>query len=120
MPCTEPSRGTPPALNDAAYEQIAGFFKVLADPLRIRLLNALYGGERSVTHLLAATGGNQANVSKHLRVLLDAGLVSRRKAGTSALYAIADPIVFALCEQVCDRQQAFLAARVNVFRGPAG
>lgn len=104
-----------PALSDAAYEQIGTFFKVLAEPLRLRLLNAMYDGERTVMQLVAATGGNQANVSKHLKVLLDAGLVARRKDGTNAHYGIADPIVFNLCESVCDRQQAFLASRASMF-----
>lgn len=110
-----PSKPVRPDLTDAAYEQIAGFFKVLAEPLRLKLLNALHDGEQSVMQLMATTGGNQANVSKHLKVLLDAGLVGRRKVGTSACYAIADPIVFMLCEAVCDRQQAFWDARARAF-----
>lgn len=117
MGCAAPDGMMPrPDLTDAAYDQIAGFFKVLAEPLRLRLLNALYEGERTVAQLMATTGGNQANVSKHLKVLLDAGLVSRRKEGTSAYYGVADPIVFMLCESVCDRQQAFLESRASQFR----
>ena len=105
-----------PQLTEAGYEQIATFFKVLAEPLRLRLLNALYDGERTVNQLMADTGGNQANVSKHLKMLLDAGLVARRKEGTSVFYAVADPIVFLLCDQVCYRQQAFLEARASMLR----
>lgn len=120
MRCPAPLNGPRPELTDAAYDQIATFFKVLADPLRIRLLNALFDGERTVMHLMSATGGNQANVSKHLKILLDAGLVSRRKEGTNAFYGVADPLVFTLCEQVCDRQHAFLEARASLFRESAG
>ncbi|MEB3222516.1 MAG: metalloregulator ArsR/SmtB family transcription factor [Candidatus Sericytochromatia bacterium] len=106
-------------LSEAGYEMIAGYFRVLADPMRLRLLNTLQGGERTVAQLMAATGGNQANVSKHLRVLLDAGLVARRKEGTNAWYAIGDPAVYALCEIVCARREAFLKARAGILRADA-
>lgn len=120
MGCMTPDGKKPrPVLTDAAYDQIASFFKILAEPLRLKLLNALYEGELTVNQLLAVTGANQANVSKHLKVLLDAGLVVRRKEGTNAFYGIADPIVFMLCESVCDRQQAFLEARASMFREDA-
>ena len=108
-----------PPLTEAGYEQIATFFKVLAEPLRLRLLSALYDGERTVNQLLELTGANQANASKHLKVLLDAGLVTRRKEGNNAFYAVADPIVFMLCESVCDRQQAFLETRASSLRADA-
>lgn len=120
MDCTPPNGRRPrPVLTDPAYELIANFFKVLADPLRIRLLNAMHDGEQSVMQLMALTGGNQANVSKHLKVLLEAGLVERRKEGTNAFYKVQDPLVFTLCESVCDRQQTFLEARASLFREQA-
>lgn len=82
-------------------ELIAQRFRVLAEPMRIRLLDGLRGGEATVQELQGITGGTQQNVSKHLRVLLDAGLVTRSKHGNFARYAIADAGVFELCEQVC-------------------
>jgi len=82
-------------------ELIATRMRVIGDPTRIRLLDALRDGERSVAELTEALGTSQQNVSKHLGVLLSAGIVSRRKEGTSAYYAIADPTVFELCEQIC-------------------
>jgi ArsR family transcriptional regulator len=113
----------PPAerfqLNDEAFELIAGFFKVLADPVRLRLLHALYEGELTVMQLMAATGANQANVSKHLKVLHDAGLVTRRKQGTNAWYRIGDAAVFNLCRIVCDRQEAYLVSKAAAFREDA-
>lgn len=108
-----------PQLSDEAFEQIAGFFKVLAEPLRLKILHALYEGERTVNQIMEATGGNQANVSKHLRVLFDAGLLSRRKEGTNAYYRIADPLVFSLCDAVCVRQQAYLEAQASLFKDRA-
>jgi DNA-binding transcriptional ArsR family regulator len=87
----------PPGLADL----IADRFRVLGEPMRIRLLDALREAPASVQELQHATGASQQNVSKHLGVLLRSGLVSRRKEGNFSLYAIADEGVFDLCEQVC-------------------
>jgi DNA-binding transcriptional ArsR family regulator len=98
----------PHPLPDDLVEVIAGRFRVLGEPMRIRLLDRLRDGEASVQGLQEATGMSQQNVSKHLGVLLQAGLVSRRREGNFSLYAIADQSVFELCEQVCGglRRQA--------------
>ena len=82
-------------------EVIAERFRVLGEPMRIRLLDALREGPASVQQLQQLTDSSQQNVSKHLGVLLRSGLVSRRKEGNFSLYAIADDSVFELCEQVC-------------------
>jgi DNA-binding transcriptional ArsR family regulator len=91
----------PHPLPEALAEAIAERFRVLAEPMRIRLLDALREGPASVQELQHATGASQQSVSKHLGVLLRGGLVSRRKEGNFSLYAIADEGVFELCEQVC-------------------
>jgi DNA-binding transcriptional ArsR family regulator len=82
-------------------ELIAQRFRVLAEPTRLRLLDALRAGPATVGELQEQVGASQQNVSKHLGVLLGAGIVSRAKHGTSSRFAIADPDVFALCELVC-------------------
>jgi DNA-binding transcriptional ArsR family regulator len=82
-------------------EVIAERFRVLGEPMRIRLLDALREAPASVQELQVAIDASQQNVSKHLGVLLRSGLVSRRKEGNFSLYAIADEGVFELCEQVC-------------------
>jgi DNA-binding transcriptional ArsR family regulator len=82
-------------------EAIAERFRVLGEPMRIRLLDALREAPATVQKLQAATGATQQNVSKHLGVLLRSGMVSRRKEGNFALYAVADEGVFDLCEQIC-------------------
>ena len=82
-------------------ELIAERFRVLGEPMRIRLLDALREAPASVQELQVATNASQQNVSKHLGVLLRSGLVSRRKEGNFSLYEIADEGVFELCEQVC-------------------
>jgi DNA-binding transcriptional ArsR family regulator len=91
----------PHPLPEGLIELIAGRFRVLAEPMRIKLLDRLRDGEATVLELQQAVGASQQNVSKHLGVLLNAGIVSRTKQGTSSLYSIADPGVFELCEQVC-------------------
>lgn len=103
-------------LSPPVIELIAQRFRVLGEPMRIRLLDALRGGEASVSELQAALGASQQNVSKHLGILHAAGIVSRTKHGNSVRYAISDPQVFALCEQVCgslDRQLRELDAILN-------
>lgn len=82
-------------------ERIAERFRVLGEPMRIILLEALRDGEATVSELQAASGASQQNVSKHLGVLLRAGIVGRRKDGNFSVYSIVDPVVFALCEEVC-------------------
>ena len=92
-------------VNERAGEQlvdvIAQRFRVLGEPMRIRLLDRLRDGEATVQELQEATGASQQNVSKHLGVLLHAGIVRREKHGNYSRYAIADDSVFELCDQVC-------------------
>jgi DNA-binding transcriptional ArsR family regulator len=96
-------------LPDPLAELIARRFGVLAEPMRIKLLDRLRDGEATVGDLVEASGSSQQNVSKHLRVLLEAGLVARRRDGNFARYSIADETVFAICEQVCGGLRARLA-----------
>ncbi len=80
---------------------VARRFRTLGEPYRLRLLQILESGEKTVGDLVEALVGNQSNISKHLQILHDAGLVSRRREGTSIYYRISDPMVFRLCELVC-------------------
>jgi DNA-binding transcriptional ArsR family regulator len=89
-------------MTDGALELIAGRFKVLAEPMRLKILNALERREMTVTELVEATGATQANVSKHLGILLDSHFVTRRKSGLNAFYSIHDESVFYLCDAVCE------------------
>jgi DNA-binding transcriptional ArsR family regulator len=98
-------------------ELIAKRFRVLGDPLRITLLDRLRDGEATVSELREATGASQQNVSKHLGVLLEAGIVRRAKRGTSSVYSIADEAVFDLCEQVCGGLRRQLADLDAILQG---
>ena len=97
----------PRPLPDPLIELIAQRFRVIGEPMRIKLLDALRDGDATVGELTDRLGASQQNVSKHLGVLHQAGIVSRTKRGTFVQYAIADATVFALCDQVCGglRQQ---------------
>lgn len=88
-------------MSDKMIELIARRFRTLGEPYRLRMLQLLEGSEMSVGDLVAALDGNQPNVSKHLQILYDAGLVSRRREGNRILYSISDPMIFRLCELVC-------------------
>ena len=106
----------PRPIPDPLAELIARRFRVIGEPMRIRLLDRLRDREASVHELTEALDASQQNVSKHLQVLLEAGIVGRRKEGNSAYYSISDPSVFALCEEVCggvQRQLAELSALVE-------
>ena len=94
-------RRTHTPLSLEASELVAARFRTLGEPIRIRILQALQGGERNVTELVAEVGSTQPNISKHLRILQDSGLAGRRQEGNSVYYSIADPTVFDLCDAVC-------------------
>lgn len=91
----------PHPLPEPLIELVAQRFRVLGEPMRIKLLDRLREQEASVGELQEALGASQQNVSKHLTVLHGAGMVSRTKQGNRTVYAISDPSVFALCDQVC-------------------
>ena len=91
------------SLSPMALELIATRFRALSEPMRLRLLNVLMQGEQTVGQLVEASGSGQANVSKHLAVLRDAGMVGTRKEGLTTVCYIADPIVNELCEMMCSR-----------------
>jgi DNA-binding transcriptional ArsR family regulator len=109
----------PSPLPDPLVELIAQRFRLLGEPTRIKLLDALRAGPATVTELQAATGASQQNVSKHLGMLVDSGLVRRVKDGNRAFFSIAEESLFDLCEQVCGslRRQA---AELDALLQPAG
>ncbi|HUJ15980.1 MAG TPA: metalloregulator ArsR/SmtB family transcription factor [Thermoanaerobaculia bacterium] len=96
------SRKSAPTLTPEVIDLIAARFRILGEPLRIQLLQALHDGERTVGELVEAVGSTQPNVSKHLRLLQEAGMIGRRQAGNSVYCFISDPTVFDLCNAVCD------------------
>src|SRR6266851_9993379 len=104
-------------LSDDLIDLIAQRFRVLGEPMRIKLLDRLRTGEVSVLELAESTRTTQQNVSKHLGVLHGAGLVARRKQGNFTFYTIADESVFKLCEDVCGSVEAHLRSLRELVEG---
>ena len=88
-------------LPDELVELVARRFRLIAEPMRVRLLDRLRTGEASVNELAAELGTSQQNVSKHLCALADAGILGRRKERNHVYYRVADDGVLGLCDQVC-------------------
>jgi DNA-binding transcriptional ArsR family regulator len=108
-------KGAPLPDNPEAMELVAARFKVLSEPLRLRILQELDGGEKSVSELTEAVHASQPNVSKHLKILQDAGLVGRRQSGNTVYCFISDPTVFELCHVVCGSLRDRLESQARVF-----
>lgn len=98
-------------LSGDALDMVAERFKILSEPMR--LLYSLMDGEKNVTQLVEETGSLQANVSKHLGMMLDAGVVGRRKEGLRAYYRVADESIYELCDLVCGSIQDRLEADLD-------
>jgi ArsR family transcriptional regulator len=87
---------------DAFFDRVASKLRMLGDPTRLAILRTIMTSEKSVGAIVAETSGNQANVSKHLKMLMNAGLVRRRKAGLQVFYVVSDPLIEQLCRLVCN------------------
>ena len=116
-----PSPTMPPAkkspaphpVSDEALDMIASWFRTLAEPSRLKILRALESGEQNISQLVAATGLTQANVSRHVQSLADAGMVGRRREGLSVICFISDPGIRDLCDTVCRNLQQRLATKAR-------
>jgi DNA-binding transcriptional ArsR family regulator len=107
----------PHPLPDDLVELIARRFRAIAEPMRIRLLDRLRDGEATVGELSEALSASQQNVSKHLAVLADAGILGRRKDGNHVYYRIVDEGVLILCENVCGSVQEQLRSLSELVSG---
>ncbi len=108
------------ALSPEAIELIARRFAVLAEPTRLRLIHALFDGEKNVTALVEEIGATQTNVSRHLQNLAHAGILRRRKEGLQVYYALADASIIRLCELVCGSLGKQLTKQAAFLTGAAG
>lgn len=109
----------PRKFSNELLDLVAVRFKILAEPMRLRILNSLRVGEKSVTELVEETGAGQANISKHLGLLHRNRMVARRKEGLNVYYRITDPTIFELCELVCNGLEADLESRRRALGGGA-
>ncbi len=102
-------------LSIEALDMIAARFKVLSEPLRLRILHTLQDGEKSVNELTEIVEASQPNVSKHLKILQEAGILRREQNGNAVYYRIADESIFDLCELVCNSLQKRLDAQAKIL-----
>ncbi len=82
------------------FESAARYFSVLAEPARLKILHVICAEEKSVNTIIGATGMAQANASRHLGLMYQAGLLSRRREGTQVFYRVADSMFLELCRTV--------------------
>lgn len=104
-------------MSNKALDLVATRFRLLSEPVRLRILQSLQGQERSVGALVHELGLQQANVSKHLQQLHQAGIVERRREGLQVIYRIADPTIFQLCDLVCGSLAEQLESELGAVRG---
>jgi DNA-binding transcriptional ArsR family regulator len=117
MPSARKKKALPP-VSDEALALIASWFRTLAEPSRLKILRSLEErGEQNISELVAATGLTQANVSRHVQSLVDAGMVGRRKEGLSVICFIADPSITDLCDNVCNNLLKRLSNQVKKLGG---
>lgn len=86
-----------PILSDTELLHLAARFKLLGEPMRLKILQSVCHQARTVGDIVAAAGSTQANVSKHLALLTTSGVLDRRKAGQFVYYGIRDKLVMRLC-----------------------
>ena len=102
-------------LTSQMIEAVAERFRVLSEPIRLGILQALRDGGRTVTELTTELRISQPNASKHLRILQDAGLLRREQRGNLVYYSISDQSIFDLCDVVCDSLSARFREQAKIF-----
>lgn len=83
------------------YEVVSDYFGLLAEPTRLKILNSICDGERSVSDIVERVGASQTNVSRHLNLMYGKGVLKRRREGQMTFYSIGDPNVVTLCRTAC-------------------
>ncbi len=83
------------------FEVVSGYFGLLAEPTRLKILNAICDGERSVSEIVEQVGSSQTNVSRHLNLMYGRGVLKRRREGATVHYSVSDPNIVTLCRTAC-------------------
>lgn len=99
-------------------EVVAQRFRLLGEPMRLRILQLLEAGEMPVNEIVENLKSSQPNISKHLQALCQGGLIDRRREGLNIFYSIADPMVFKLCDLVCSSATEQTRARLAEMDAP--
>jgi DNA-binding transcriptional ArsR family regulator len=96
-------------MNDQVLESVASYFRMLSEPTRLKVLHSISHAEKPVGEIVEETGLSQTNVSRHLNMLWDAGMVSRRKQANNAYYKMSDPALM----EICRAASARIASRID-------
>lgn len=88
-------------LEEKELKELARMLKSLADPTRLKIMQALHEGEMCVSDIVKNVGSSQANISKHLQLLSHYRLIQSRREGTSIYYFLSGNFVSKLCEAIC-------------------
>ena len=102
-------------LSNDALDLIAKRFRILSESIRLKILHLLFEDDLTVSELTMKVGSSQPNVSKHLRILQDAGIVGRRQLGNNVYYSIIDNSIFELCDLVCGSLEERYRTRAEIF-----
>ena len=86
---------------ERVFASVARYFSLLSDPTRLKILHTICQAEQSVSAIVAATGASQTTVSRHLGLLHQAGVVSRRRQQNLVYYRVADAMFVEICRSVC-------------------
>jgi DNA-binding transcriptional ArsR family regulator len=103
-------------LGEAQLQEVARLFDMLSQTSRLRIIQALHHGPASVHQIMESTGLKQANASKQLGLLYQAGILARQKDGNTIRYEIRLPLVFDLCTLVCDSRRADAEAKARLLQ----
>lgn len=112
------SNSGPEQMQDV-FENVARYFSLFAEPMRLRILYVLCNGEQTVAQIVAQSAATQANVSRHLNLLYRAKVLMRRKDGTHVYYRILNHGALAICRTVCREIASELGHPADLVDGPA-
>ena len=98
------------------FESVARYFTLLSEPSRLRIMHAICQAEKSVNQIVEETGFTQTNVSRHLGLMYQGGVLSRRREGAQVFYRVSDASFTELCRTVCIRVAAELEGNKDVKR----
>ncbi len=102
-------------LNFQVLQEISRVFKALCDPVRLQILQELKSGEKSVSELIKCLELPQSTLSKQLKTLCEAQLLQRKPQGNMVYYSISDPMVYELCETVCQKIEKRLGEQIKIY-----
>jgi DNA-binding transcriptional ArsR family regulator len=94
---------------DQLFDAVAVYFHVLSEPMRLKIMRSICQEEKSVNQIVEEVEGGQANVSRHLKLMFQHGVVAKRKDGTQVLYRVSDPTMVDICRTVC----TMIAGRID-------